>query len=390
MTFDPDELRRTAFPSLGDRVYLDVAARAPVSEQVCAAVEQFLSIRRGGGDKAEMLATIERVRAKVAALLGANVHEIAYTKNVSEGLNIIATALGLQPGESVVYAPEAEHPNNIYPWLHLQKTASIDLRAVPTTDGCIDTEVFVNAITPGTKLVTVSATTFAPGSRVNLRDIGNRCREVGAFFLVDGAQAVGVRDIDVERDCIDGLAFSTQKGLLGLYGMGFLYCRSEWADRMTPAYTSRFSLDLNGHEADFCADYAFRPAAQRFDLGNYNYLAATALEPSLDLLLRIGPPTIDHYLTGLSQTLRDGLAARGIPVIGGGGPAACHIVTAGMPSDTNDTINGDWFHTLFRQLSDAGIVISARRGLIRFSFHIYNTAHDIARVFTTIDRGANT
>ena len=70
------------------------------------------------------------------------------------------------------------------------------------------------------------------------------------LFLVDGAQSVGVLHTDVKKSNIDALAVSTQKGLLGLYGMGFLYCRREWAEKMQPAYLARFGVDLGeAHEA---------------------------------------------------------------------------------------------------------------------------------------------
>lgn len=385
--FDPYQIKQSEFSALRDKAYLDVASRAPLATSVRSAIDRYVTMRSVGGDKDAMFETTERVRAKVSRLIGAAAEEIAYTKNVSEGLSIVATSLNLNRGDEVVFCPEAEHPNNIYLWLHLQNTIGIKLVAVRAKNGCIDSDAIAEAIGPNTRLVTVSAATFAPGARTDLKTIGQRCRATGAFFLVDGAQAVGTLDLNVCRDFIDGLAFSTQKGLLGLYGLGFLYCRSSWAEQMSPRSVARFSVDVSGHEADFASEYKLRRSALRFDLGNYNFLAATAVEPSLDLLLRIGTPAIDQYLSSLSSSLIDGLIENDIPVVGGRGKAICNIVTAGTPAAANGSIAGERYTSIMQALVEAGIVLSSRRGLLRFSFHVYNTKADVERVLHTVEMG---
>ncbi|WP_068409755.1 aminotransferase class V-fold PLP-dependent enzyme [Labrenzia sp. OB1] len=154
--FDPYQISQSEFSALGDKTYLDVASRAPLARSVRGAIDRYVAMRSVGGDKDAMFETAERVREKVSRLIGATAEEIAYTKNVSEGLGIVATSLGLGRGDEVVFCPEAEHPNNIYLWLHLQKSTGIKLTAVPAKDGCVDAEAIVEAIGPDTRLVTVS------------------------------------------------------------------------------------------------------------------------------------------------------------------------------------------------------------------------------------------
>ena len=86
-----------------------------------------------------------------------------------------------------------------------------------------------------------STVTFAPGFRTDVAALGRLCRERDVLLLVDAAQSAGVLHTDVQRSGIDAFAVSTQKGLLGLYGMGFLYCRRAWAERLEPAYLARFA-----------------------------------------------------------------------------------------------------------------------------------------------------
>ena len=99
----------------------------------------------------------------------------------------------------------------------------------------IPIEAIISRIDARTRVVTASTVTFAPGFRTEVDRLGRACRERGVFFMVDAAQSCGVLSTDVAASQIDGLAVSTQKGLLGLYGMGFLYCRRAWADQTQPA-----------------------------------------------------------------------------------------------------------------------------------------------------------
>ena len=116
---------------------------------------------------------------------------------------------------------------------------------------------------------------------------------------------------------------STQKGLLGIYGMGFLYCRQSWAERLNPVYLARFGVDLGAtHEAARGGDdFRLMPDARRFDLGNYNFAAAAGVDVSLATLDRIGTRNIEAHVTRLARRLASGLDQLGFPVAGGGSGA---------------------------------------------------------------------
>src|SRR5690606_17690858 len=136
------------------------------------------------------------------------------------------------------------------------------------------------------------------------------------------------------------LVVSTQKGLLALYGMGFLYCRREWAERLQPAYLARFGVDLgdgDAHEASMGSEtYKLMPAARRFDLGNYNYAATAAVHASLAELEAIGTRRIEDHVTRLARALAQGFLDLGLKVAGGApGPHLGSIVTVGEMSDNH-------------------------------------------------------
>jgi selenocysteine lyase/cysteine desulfurase len=380
------EAVRALFPGAAGTVYMNVAARGLLSRPARAAMDEHLDrLAAGSADKPEMFATIERVREKFARLINADSDEIAYTKNVSDGLNAIASALPWQAGDNMVLCRDLEHPNNIYPWLNQHARNDVTVRSVAENAGHIDVDAIIAAIDDRTRLVTASTVTFAPGFRADIGRLGRACRARDVFLLVDGVQSVGVVDTDMRELQVDGMAVSTQKCLLGLYGLGFLYCRREWADRMTPASLARFSIDLGEdvHEATMGDEgYALMPGARRFDVGNYNYPAAVAVEPSLDLFLDIGPARIEQYVCGLAQRFAGGLHQLGLPVSGGPpGPHLAHTVTVGsFAANQNDAIDDAALESLYAHLTDNGVVLSIRRGMLRFALHLYNNEADVDRV----------
>ena len=125
---------REQFPGTQRWAYFDVAARALLPRSTREAVDGYLdSLMSDGGDKPEMFRVAESARSRFAALIGAEPDEIAITKNVSEGLNIIATAYPWQRGDKVVLCAEREHPNNLYIWQHLAHRYGIEVVLVKSS-----------------------------------------------------------------------------------------------------------------------------------------------------------------------------------------------------------------------------------------------------------------
>ena len=376
---------RSHFPGACEQVYMDVAGRGLLSLESRRAIHDYLEMRtHEGGDKLAMFALIERVREQFAALCGAAPEEIAFTGSVSEGINTIANSLPWRQGDSVVLCVDIEHPNNIYPWRNLEMREGIEIRNVPARDGAIDVDAMAAAIDGSTRVMSVSAVSFAPGFRTDLRALGRICRERGVFSLIDAAQSIGVLHTDVDDLMIDAFSVSTQKGLLGLYSMGFLYCRKSIAERISPAYLARFGVDAGGrHESAMGgAEVVFMPGARRFEVGHPNFLGAAALEPSLHLLSEIGTVEIDAWVTELAAELAAGFLALGLPVCGGPpGPHLGNIVSVGQLAEgLHDTTDDKVIGALFQYLIEHGVKMSIRKGVLRFSLHLFNSPADVERV----------
>src|SRR6185503_12944652 len=132
---------RALFPGATEQLYLDTAGRNLISKAVRAAIDQYLDGRMFGGDKKAMFATVERARAGYAEMIGVTPAEIAITKNISDGINMVAHSIDWREGDNVVVCGDVEHPNNIYPWVHAARLYGAEVRNVRSRDGHVDTAV---------------------------------------------------------------------------------------------------------------------------------------------------------------------------------------------------------------------------------------------------------
>jgi cysteine desulfurase / selenocysteine lyase len=375
---------RGHFPACERWTYMDISGRSVLSREVRAVIDAHLDDRmlNGAHDKAQYFDMVERTRGRFAQLIGAAADEITFTKNISEGLNMIAAAMQWRSGDNVVLCAELEHPNNVYVWLNLRRLG-VEVRTVTAREGHIPVDELVARMDERTRVATVSTVTFAPGFRTDVDALGKACRERDVLLLVDAAQSVGILATDVASSNIDALAVSSSKGLLALYGLGFLYCRREWAERLQPAYLARFGVDLgDAHEASIGGyDFQLASGARRFDLGNFNFLATAAVDASMQQLLAWGSHKIERHVVTLAHALARGFVDLGLPVAGGEpGPHLANIVTAGRMSADQYATDDDLYNKLYAHLVEHRVKLSIRRGMLRFSLHVYNSMEDVERV----------
>jgi cysteine desulfurase/selenocysteine lyase len=374
---------RAHFPGASAQVYIDVASRGLMLTHAPQTAFDHLQERvMGRADKAAYFELVETARNGIAQLLNAAPDEIAITKNVSEGLNFIATAFDWRAGDEVLICPDIEHPNNVYAWRNLE-ARGVTVRTVAAVSGELTLET-VRSVLEGEhriRVLSVSATSFISGARVDLQALGELCRAHGVYSVVDGAQAVGITHIDLEKTPVDALAMSTQKGLCSVYGMGFLYVRHALAQCLRPQSLARFGVEISAtHEADYDpGPIVYQSGARRFDMGNYNFLGAALVKGSLELLNQIGTAAIDAHVTRLSTQLAEGLIAMGAPVQHCEQSARANMVC--LASRTGP----DAAHTLQAHLKKNSIQVAVRRNVVRFSFHLYNNEADVSAALESIE-----
>ena len=382
---------RAHFPGTAIGPYFDVAARGLMPAGARAALNRMLDDHENGTlDKHAAFDKIEETRGLFAQLIRCKPDEVAYTRNVTDGIAAFATALPWQAGENVVVCDTLEHPANLYPWYGLGPKFGVKVKTVAQDNGAIPLDGILDAIDPSTRVVTVATVSFAPGYRSPVAELAHKCRERGVLVIVDAAQSIGVLDTDVNEMGVDALAASTQKGLMALYGCGFLYVREAVANTLNPAYVSRFGVDLGDeHEAASgnAATYKLANGARRFDVGNFNYTAAATVCESIKLLLSVGSKEIEQRVCGLAHHFAVRMTEIGLPVFGGvSNRYASHIVTVGHALGLEHDSSADSeMAKLYEHLTANGVRLSIRRDLLRFSFHLYNNEADVERTVALCD-----
>lgn len=368
--------REGVFLNAGSRGIISAATEAAVQAAFAAEVAILLP-------EPSFPQQLIETRAAFEQLLRAPSGTAAVTKNTSEGLNAIASAIDWKRGDSIVISSDVEHANNVYLWLNLA-ARGVELRDIPAKGDAIDAERVAEAIDASTRLVSVTAVSFVPGFRTDIAPISAACREHDAILLVDGVQACGVLDVDVGRDGISALATSTSKGLLGLRGLGLLFVAPEWISRLRPVYVARNSVESGGrHYSEFEADrFEFSSDARRFEWGTYNYLGVAAARNAIREINAIGTDRIEARVKHLAATLATGLAELGLPVVTPPDEAArTHLITVGRRGAGDAETTGDpRLDAVAAALNAADIRFAIRRGLLRFGFHFYNDESDVERV----------
>lgn len=360
---------RREFPALARQTYLNHAGVAPTSTRVARAVAEWVDdlVRYGVKNEHRWEERADEVRVSCAKLIGAGADEIAFVRNTSHGLGLIAEGLPWATGDEVCVCEDLEYPSNVYPWLHL-RDRGVSVRAIEPRDGGVTPEAVEAAITTKTKLVAVSSVQYATGHRTDLDAIGALCAEREVLFLVDGIQSVGAAQIDVKRSRIHFLSADSHKWMLGMPGIGFLYVDRAAIDRVRPVLVGWHST-TDAWNFDR-AHFELRRDAVKLEEGSPAYTGIWGLGAAVELLLEIGLDTIESRIAS-----RVALADRGLRAIGcetwPSEKDRAGIVTFLPPADVRE---------VHEALTAADVSVSLRRGRIRVSPHVYTLDEEIERL----------
>jgi cysteine desulfurase/selenocysteine lyase len=374
----PDvEALRAAFPATKHCTYLNHASVAPLPDPVRAAMSKFIADRGVLFDRERRYEHIsDDLRAVLAWLINGTPQEIAFVQNTSEGLNIIAKALPLQPGDNVLFC-DMEFPSNVYPWMNLRRHG-IEARCIPHDGGGLTVEALEVHADERTRVVAVSSVEFLTGFKNDLQALGAWCREHGAYFVVDGIQSLGVASLDVQACQIDFLSCGGPTWLMGPPGQGFVYCRQELLDELLPPFAG--CLSVVDRDRPHTYDLTFRTGACRFELGCANTVGQVGLLAAARFLMEIGIPTIERWTLHLTDLLIEEIRRRGFAIASNVQPKRrSAIVAFSVPGNVDEA---------FRLLADAKVVVSKHERTIRVSPHCYNTEEEITQVCEVLGEAA--
>lgn len=315
---------------------------------------------------------------------------IAIVPSVSYGMGVVARNLtrkpGIRAGQRIVLVGD-EFPSDVYAWDRARTELDLTITTVGMPEGFPKgarwNERVLEAIGPDTALVVVPPVHWMYGIRFDLEAVGRRAREVGAWFVIDGTQAVGALPFDLAAIKPDALVCAGYKWLMGPYSLGLAYYGPAFDDGIPLEEGWMNRLDSNQFHRLMDYQTVYRPKAYRYNVGEHtHFLQMPMLEASLTQILDWQPERIQEYAKNLladAWPLLEQLGCQLEPEQGSTGRSH-HLVGLWLP-DSADPM------AVQQSLQAQNVSVSARSRVLRIAPHLYNTPDDVdalVRVLTQV------
>jgi len=392
---------RKDFPILDQKVngkpliYLDNAATSQRPQQVIDRVNEFSLRINGNIHRAthfmanKTTEAFEGAREAVRSYLNAaEPAEIIFTHGTTESINMVAFSFGeafVREGDEVIVT-EMEHHANIVPWQMMCERRGATLKMIPFgDDGILQAELLDQLITDKTRILAVTHVSNTLGTVNPVREIIAKAHLKNILVLLDGAQAAPHFNIDVQDLDCDFYTFSGHK-MYGPTGIGVLYGKRRWLDRMPPFLGGGEMIDRVTFEKT-----TYNEIPYKFEAGTPDYVGAIGLGAAIDYLVSQDKPMIQRYEHELlmEATLKlkqiDGLR------IYGEAPAKSGVICF--------NIEGIHPFDLGTLLDQMGIAVRTGRlcadpvmdhfgveNMVRASFAFYNTVEEIEAFYIALIR----
>ena len=384
---DIQKIRRD-FPALADKgnIYFDTACQSLRPQCVLDAMnEYYLQFPACSGRSMHHMAAkvtqkVDEARTSVAKFLNAaKKEEIVFTRNTTEGINLVANALAFKPGD-VILITDKEHNSNLIPWQKLCRQKGTVLKIVPThPDGTFDVNGYAQMLEPNVRLVSFGHTSNLDGVTIPAADVIKLAHKNGSLVLLDAAQSAPHRQLNVRALDVDFLAFSGHK-VMGPSGTGILYGKYDLLEEMEPFLVGGDTVASSTYETA-----EFLPPPEKFEAGLQDYAGIIGLGTAVQYLQKIGFDAIQKQELALNSAINAGIQGiPGLKIIGPADPALRGGITTfyieGIDSHRIalmlDQMRGimcrsgqhcvhSWFHA-------HGIT-----GSVRASAYIYNTLEEV-------------
>jgi len=364
--------------------YLNLAGMAPMPKVSLKAVQAALEAKKFPhlhDDTAVFFELPNRLRTNIAALIGGKPEEIALTTGASTGTMAVAYGLDWKPGDEVLTS-KAEFPLQYTTWKPMEERENIVVKVVSPQGKFLTADDLIAALTPSTRVVSISHVRFDDGSMLDVPRLAEACHKQGTLLLLDVSQSCGAVPMDVAKLGADFLVCAGYKWLLGAFGTGFFWVKHERISRLraAPFYWMAVAGSDNFAKLDF-ANPKPSDSAKRWDTpewaSHFNFNLA-ALDAGVEFVQRAKPETVLAH----NHTLIDSLLTR-LPVDrcvaaspldrAHRGPYGCFV--ARTPEKTAE---------LYQKLRAENVFVSLRESKIRVSPYLFNTIQDIDRLISVI------
>ena len=395
---------RLDFPALWKKwngkypVYFDNACMTLKPRQVMDAMNEYYSDYPvcGGRSLHRMAKKVdEKViesREKFQRFLGAkSPEEIVFTRNTTEGLNLVASSLELKSGDTVL-TTDREHNSNLIPWQVAARNKGIKHMIVHSNpDNTFNLPEFEELLNRNVKLVSMVHTANLEGYTIPAKEIIDIAHDYGALVMLDGAQSAPHRQVDVRALDVDFFCLSAHK-MLGPTGMGVLYGKYSLLEELSPFIVGGDTVSDTTFEGA-----KFLPPPEKFEAGLQNYAGIIGAGAAVDYLTGIGLSSIEKHEEELNRIITEGIKDfPGLKIIGPADPGQ----RGGIISFTVDFKTGGDAHDIAIILDETEN-IAVRSGAfcvhswfnyrkceaaVRASLYIYNTIEEARRFIDVLGK----
>jgi cysteine desulfurase/selenocysteine lyase len=334
---------------------------------------------------------VNESREKFQKFLGASSsEEIIFTRNATEGLNLVANSLDFKIGD-VVLTTDKEHNSNLLPWqVQVHKRGIKHIVVYSNPDNTFNLSEFEEIISKNrnVRLVSMAHTSNLDGYTIPAKEIIKIAHEHDALVMLDGAQSAPHKPVDVRALDVDFFVLSVPK-MLGPTGMGVLYGKYRLLEELSPFIVGGETVSETTYE-----DAKFLPPPEKFEAGLQNYAGIIGSGAAVDYLKNIGLSNIEEHEKRLNTIITDGIKnLPGLKIIG---PQEPHL-RGGIISFTVEMLKGGDAHDIALVLDETEN-IEVRSGAfcvhswfnyrkceaaVRASLYLYNTEEE-ARKFIDV------
>ena len=391
---DGSEEIRDDFPVLSRTVdgvpvvYLDSAATSLKPRPVIDAVVRYYAevganIHRGKHMLSEEASQeYETARFRVAELVGAQSNEVLFTAGTTHGLNLVALGLDLRPDDLVLIGADSHHSHQL-PWRRHTRTEWIPV----LPDGTVDLDRYAELLELRPAVVALTHCSNVTGRYAPIEKMADLAHERDALVVVDAAQSVPHRTIDVHALGADALAFSAHK-MMGPTGIGVLVLGAALHDRLEPAILGGGTVDWVDLDR-----FVLRRLPHRFEAGTPDIAGAYGLRAAVDYLDRLGWAELSEHDLRMGELLQDGASERDYLSVAGPGPGdrggILSVAVRGCPDLTDlARILSDSYGVMCRtghHCAQPYVDSFGHHQVLRLSAYAYTTEDDIAAAFRALD-----
>lgn len=379
---------RKDFPILSSDsiVYLDTACQSlrprQVIEKITDYYENFPACSGRSMHKLAATVTqkIDEARTQIAKFLGASKkEEVIFTRNATEGINLVANSMDFQPGD-VILVTGKEHNSNLIPWQILAKKQNIQLKIQqPKEDGTFDLLTFEQEMKSPVKLVSFGYSSNLDGLTIPAEKIIKFAHQHGALVLLDAAQTVPHHKISVKSLDVDFLVLSGHK-MLGPSGTGVLFGKLKLLEQLNPFMVGGDTVANSTYH-----DCEFLPVPEKFEAGLQDYAGIIGLGEAAKYLQMVGFDTIEEQENMLNQAIDNGLwGIEGLHIIGPKDP----VLRSGMTTFYIEGIDSHRIALMLDQMANVMVRSGQHcvhswfnhhnvKGSVRASTYFYNTLEEV-------------